>query len=139
LLPRRRETRTGTSNGEDRALVSQVIHNPGPLAALEVRESGGKLLLGVRVIPGARAARLLGVYGNRLKVAVTAAPEDGKANEQLLVILSERLRLSVKGLRIQYGHRSRDKVVAFAGLAEADLRRKLIETLAEAGLEEEGA
>ncbi len=125
-------------SGEGRALHGRVIKNQDSVAALQVRESGGELLLGVRVIPGARITGLVGVYGDRLKVAVTAAPEDGKANQRMLAILGERLGLPATGLRIQCGHGSRDKVVAFAGLAEAELRRKLAEALAEVGLEKEG-
>jgi uncharacterized protein YggU (UPF0235/DUF167 family) len=44
-------------------------------------------------------------------VAVTAIPEDGKANDQVLKALSEFLDIPVSRLRIKKGARSRLKTI----------------------------
>jgi hypothetical protein len=68
---------------------------------------------------------LRGVYGERLKVAVSAPPEDNRANNQLVEALAQWLGLRRDAVRIEAGHGSRDKVVAFTGIDEAELRSKL--------------
>lgn len=83
------------------------------------------LLVGFRVSPSAPRTALRGVYGDRLKVAVNAPPEDNRANQELVEALAEWLGLRREDVRIETGHGSRDKVVAFTGIDEARLRSKL--------------
>jgi uncharacterized protein (TIGR00251 family) len=83
------------------------------------------LLVGVRVIPSAARTELRGVYGDRLKVAVSAPPEAGKANARLVQALAEWLDLREDEVTVQSGHGGRDKVVAFSGTTENELRDKL--------------
>jgi uncharacterized protein (TIGR00251 family) len=79
----------------------------------------------MRVSPSASRTAVRGIYGDRLKVSLSAPPEDNRANSQLLEALAEWLGLQRDEVRIQAGHGSRDKVVGFAGLKEAELRDKL--------------
>jgi uncharacterized protein YggU (UPF0235/DUF167 family) len=66
-----------------------------------------------------------GTYGNRLKVAVSAPPEAGKANTRLVQALAAWLDIAVDCVRVESGHTGRDKVVAFSGMMEDELRDKL--------------
>ncbi len=66
-----------------------------------------------------------GVYGDRLKIAVNAPPENNRANQQLTAALARWLGLRVDDVRIESGHGSRDKVVAFSSIDEAELRSRL--------------
>ena len=81
--------------------------------------------MGVRVSPSSRRTALRGVYGDRLKVSVSAPPEDNRANQELTDALANWLEVSRDDVRIETGHKSRDKVVVFAGMGESELRRKL--------------
>ena len=85
----------------------------------------GEVFLGVRAMPSAAKTALRGVYGDRLKVSLTAPPEDDRANRQLAEVLAGWLGLSRSRIRIETGHASRDKVVAFAGIEEAEVLRRL--------------
>ena len=49
--------------------------------------------LSVRLHPGARKNGVTGVHADALKIALTAPPVDGKANEALIAFLAEALRL----------------------------------------------
>ena len=49
------------------------------------------VILPVRAQPGARKARVLGEQAGALKVAVTAPPEDGRANKALAVNWEDEL------------------------------------------------
>ena len=85
----------------------------------------GRLLMGVRVIPSAPRTAVRGTYGDRLKVSVSAPPQDDRANQQLVQTLADWLGMRRDKVRIESGHGSRDKVIAFAGIGEAELRQKL--------------
>lgn len=78
---------------------------------LELDEIDGGTRLRLRVKPGARRRGLLGTHGGALKIAVTAAPEKGKANVAVCRLLAEALGLAASELEIVSGHTSRDKVV----------------------------
>jgi uncharacterized protein YggU (UPF0235/DUF167 family) len=77
------------------------------------------------VSPSAPRTAVRGLYGDRLKVAVSAPPEDNRANQRLAEALAGWLGLRRDDVRVESGHGSRDKVVAFAGIEELELRDRL--------------
>lgn len=76
--------------------------------------------LELRVVPSARRPGVVGRHGSAWKVRVVAPPEDGRANQAVLGLLAETLRLPRRAISIVAGHGSRDKVVAFDGLSAAE-------------------
>ena len=87
--------------------------------------------MGVRVLPSAARTEVRGVYGDRLKVAVNAPPEAGKANARLVQALAAWLGLKADMVTVRSGHGGRDKVVAFSGMTENELRDGLARLLHE--------
>ena len=83
--------------------------------------------LRLRVSPGARSNAIVGKHGDGWKVRVTAAPEDGKANEAVLRLLAERLELPGKSVELVSGLSSRDKIVELTGIDPAEAERRLEE------------
>jgi uncharacterized protein (TIGR00251 family) len=81
-----------------------------------VADNGG-VLLRVRLQPGARRTGIAGEHGGRLKIAVTAPPLDGRANEALCGWLADRMNLPVRSVRIVAGQHSREKTLHLAGVA----------------------
>jgi uncharacterized protein len=76
--------------------------------------------LAVRLAPKASAERIAGIVaeadgGARLKIAVTAAPEEGKANAALLRLLARRLKMPQAAFTLAQGVRERRKLVHIAG------------------------
>ena len=67
------------------------------------------LLLHVRVQPRARTNAVMGWRGAALRVCVTAAPEDGKANRAVIALLAERCAVPPSSIRLVRGAASRDK------------------------------
>ena len=92
---------------------------------------GGRLCVGVRVSPSSPRVELRGLYGERLKVALSASPENDRANHQLEDALAEWLGVGPEQVAVQAGHASRDKVVAFTGIGEAEFRTRLERLLKE--------
>lgn len=68
---------------------------------------------------------MLGRHGDGWKVRVAARAERGRAKEELLRHLAERLDLPRDRLEIVSGVGSRRKTVALAGLAQDEAERRL--------------
>lgn len=86
--------------------------------------------IAVRVQPGARRDGLLGRLGSGAwKLAVSAPPLEGRANEAVESLVAELLGLKRRQVSIARGETSRDKWVDIDGLeqqeAEARLTRHL--------------
>lgn len=97
---------------------------PSPLLTRQPRAVfaavAGGVRIAVRLAPKASAERILGLAeeadrGVALKVAVTAAPEAGKANDALLAFLARLLRVPKRDLSLVQGARDRRKLVHVAG------------------------
>jgi uncharacterized protein (TIGR00251 family) len=82
-------------------------------------------ILPVRAQPGARKNGVLGDQAGALKVAVTAPPEDGRANKALLETLRELLDLKRSQIELLSGATSRDKRFLVRGAAREDLDARL--------------
>jgi uncharacterized protein (TIGR00251 family) len=76
------------------------------------RTDGDKILLEIKAVPGASKTELAGIKDGRLRIRIAAAPEDGKANAELLSFLSKTLGCAKRDLRLVSGEKSRLKVVA---------------------------
>lgn len=79
----------------------------------------------VRAQPKASRGRVVGCLGGRLKVAVTAAPVEGKANRAVEEVLAEALGVRRSAVSVVGGLGSRDKTVRVAGLSAEETRRRL--------------
>ena len=74
----------------------------------------------VRVTPRARAARIDGPRedgegGVRLEVAVTEAPDGGRANAALVALLAREWRLPKSALAVVSGAAARHKTIGISG------------------------
>lgn len=73
----------------------------------------------VRVSPRASRARIEGVgqgpRGLALKVAVTAPPADGEANEAVIALMAKAWLLPKSAFTISSGAAARDKTIRIAG------------------------
>ena len=86
--------------------------------------------LAVRAQPGARKNAVLGEQAGALKVAVTAPPEDGRANAALVEVLRDWLGVKRSQVELVSGHTGRDKVVLVRGLAADALAEQVADRLA---------
>ena len=75
------------------------------------RISGEFLYLDIKAVPGASKSDVGGVQQGRLRVRIAAAPEDGKANEELRAFLAKLLGLPKKDVVLEAGEKSRMKTV----------------------------
>lgn len=82
-------------------------------------------LLEVKVTPKSSRDALLGWLGDALKVAVTAAPERGRANAAVEELLARSLDVAPSRVSVVAGHTSSRKRVSIKGLDGAEARRRL--------------
>ncbi len=92
---------------------------------IEIQQHAEGCILPVRAQPGARRAGLAGEQAGALKVAVTAAPEQGKANKALIEVLSKALGVRRSRIELVSGETSRDKRFLVRGLTAAELSAKI--------------
>lgn len=85
--------------------------------------------LRVRTTPGARRAGVAGRHGDAWKLRVRGAPEKGRANQELVALLSETLGVPQSSIDIEHGHTHRDKLVRIAGLEPEEVERRLEDAL----------
>jgi uncharacterized protein (TIGR00251 family) len=76
------------------------------------RIDGDTIRLEIKAVPGASKTEFAGVKDGRLRVRLAAAPEDGKANVELLNFLSKSLDCPKRDLRFLAGQKSRLKTIA---------------------------
>ena len=84
-------------------------------------------VIAVKAQPGARKNAVLGIRADSLRIAVTAAPERGKANQAVAEVLAEALGVKVSRIRLLTGETSRDKRFLIEGASIADLEARLMD------------
>lgn len=84
---------------------------------------GRACLLDVKAQPGARKSGPAGAWNGRLKVAVTAPADDGRANEDLARVIAETFGLRRASVQLVSGARSREKRFRLEASASAVGRR----------------
>ncbi|WP_455221575.1 DUF167 domain-containing protein [Kaarinaea lacus] len=75
------------------------------------RWSGEELILCIAVQPRASNNALVGIHGDHIKVRLTAAPVDGKANQLLVKQLARWFGVSPSRITIAQGETSKRKIV----------------------------
>jgi len=79
----------------------------------------------VRVLPRASRNQVVGIFGNEIKVKLTAPPVEGKANKALQQFLAKKLGVPKTGVEIVSGRRSRVKSIRINGLSAGDVEEML--------------
>lgn len=83
--------------------------------------------LRLRVAPGSGRPGVVGRHGEGWKVRVTAAPERGRANEDVVALIAHSLGLNRSDVRVVAGTTARDKVLELTGIDALEADRRLEE------------
>ena len=79
----------------------------------------------IRVQSRAKKNAITGKVGDALKLALTAPPIEGRANEACLAFLARILNVPQSSISIAAGQTSRHKVIRVTGLSAEELRKRL--------------
>jgi uncharacterized protein (TIGR00251 family) len=92
---------------------------------IDLQQQSDGVMLPVRVQPGARRNGIVGAHGGALKIAVTQAPEKGKANEGVVEELCAALKLRRAQVELISGATARQKRFLIRGIGLEDLRGQI--------------
>ena len=92
---------------------------------IPVQESAKGIVFAVKVQPRARRNAITGVVGDMLKLALTAPPVDGRANQAVIEFLAELFEIPRASVTIASGETSRNKVVRISGVSRLIVEQKL--------------
>jgi uncharacterized protein len=90
-----------------------------------LRARGERVLVTVRVIPGASRSEITGVSDGCLRVRVAAPAREDRANRELCRTLAGRLGLPPSSVTIARGASSRRKLVELSGVTPAEASDRL--------------
>ena len=92
---------------------------------IPIKESAGSVSFAVRVQPRARRNAITGEVGDAVKLALTAPPVEGRANDACIEFVAKLLKVPRASVTIASGERSRNKVIRVAGLTAEETRKRI--------------
>ena len=78
---------------------------------LFIKETPGGLIFKVRVQPRSSRNQVSGLYGDALKINLTAPPVDNAANKACVAFLAKLLSVAKSSVTIVSGHTGRNKQI----------------------------
>ena len=88
---------------------------------IKTREVEGGIVVSVKIQPKSSKNRVIGEYADRIKIAVTVAPEKGKANKAVIKVFSKWLGVKSSDIQIISGEKLRDKEVFVRNITKEKL------------------
>ncbi len=92
---------------------------------IALHETSAGITFAVRVQPRARRNAIVGELGEALKIALTAPPIDGRANEACIEFLAAVLKLPRSSVTIISGQGRRNKIIRVAGCTAEHVTKML--------------
>jgi uncharacterized protein (TIGR00251 family) len=93
---------------------------------IQVHDTEAGATFAVKVHPRAKKNAITGEVGDAMKLALTAPPVDGKANDACIEFFAKLLQVSRSSVTIAAGQTSRNKVIRVAGISAEEVRSRLI-------------
>jgi uncharacterized protein (TIGR00251 family) len=92
---------------------------------IPIRDTSAGVTFKVKVRPRAKKNAITGAVGDALKLALTAPPVEGRANEACIEFFANLLDVPRSSVTIASGETSRNKVIRVAELTADEVRRRL--------------
>lgn len=86
-----------------------------------IKETPDGVIFNIRVLPRSSRCEIAGIQNDALKLKITAPPVEGKANEECIRFLSDRLGVKRSKISIVAGQKSKNKSIAISGLTRKDI------------------
>ena len=92
---------------------------------IPIQQTNAGTKFAVKLHPRAKKNAITGEAGDALKLALTAPPVDGKANEACIEFFAKLLNLPRSSVTIAAGQTSRNKVIRVLGLTAQQVRDRI--------------
>jgi len=86
------------------------------MKGLSYKKTKKGIIFNIKVQPRSAKTEVIGVHDNILKVKVTSAPEGGKANKQVIELISRYFNVKKSSVKIIKGETSSLKLIEIEGL-----------------------
>jgi uncharacterized protein (TIGR00251 family) len=96
-----------------------------PDSMIAIHDTPAGATFNVKVHPRAKKNAITGEVGNAVKLALTAPPVEGRANQGCVEFLAKVLSVPRSSITIVAGETSRSKVVRVAGLSAEEVRKRI--------------
>lgn len=96
---------------------------------IKITENNNGLTFGVKAVPGSSRTRIAGQWESLLKVTIAAAPENGKANKELIKYLARLSGVTKSDISIVTGRHDPKKVIQVRNMNKDDFVQILKEFL----------
>jgi uncharacterized protein (TIGR00251 family) len=93
--------------------------------AFTVRDTAHGAQFALKVQPRASRTAIAGLIGDAVKLAITAPPVDGKANQAVIEFLSDLFRVPKSSIVIVSGETGRNKLIAVRSLTAEQVLKAL--------------
>jgi uncharacterized protein len=93
---------------------------------VSIHESPAGISFAIKIHPRAKKNAITGELGEALKVALTAPPIDGKANQACIEFFAKLLEVPRSSVTIASGQTSRRKMIRIDGLSAAEVRKRIV-------------
>ncbi len=90
-----------------------------------IKKTKDGVVLKLHVQPRASKNKVVGLHGNRLKIAIQAPPANGKANKAVQQLLSKILDLPKSNIVLRSGITSRKKTFLISGISSSEVLSRL--------------
>ena len=90
-----------------------------------IQDSSRGAVIEISVRPRAGRCRVIDASGERVRIEVSAPPEDGKATQQAMKTLADALGLPAGSLELLKGRTTHHKTVLVKGASAADCAERL--------------
>ena len=94
-----------------------------------IQESAKGISFAVKVHPRAHKNAITGTVGDALKLALTAPPVEGKANQAVIEFFADLFQIPRSSVTIASGETSRNKIIRIAGVSKPAAEQRLAEHL----------
>ncbi|TSA52349.1 MAG: YggU family protein [Planctomycetaceae bacterium] len=88
---------------------------------LPIKETKDGVVFNIRVVPRSSRCELVEIQEDALKIKITAPPVEGKANEECVKFIANKLGIRKSRVDIIAGHKSKRKTIAISGLKSKDI------------------
>ncbi len=96
---------------------------------ISLHETAKGISFAVKVHPRARKNAITGIVGDALKLALTAPPVEGRANQAVIEFFAELFAIPRSSVTIASGETSRNKIVRISGVSRTAIEQRLRATL----------
>lgn len=97
----------------------------GIIKSRSAKRNMKQTILTIYLQPGAKKSEVAGFHNGNIKIKVNSPPVDGKANEALILFLSDLLNIPKSSIEIISGKKSRIKKLKIVGISDDVIKQRI--------------